>query len=223
MPDITPNQGLSLPNATDNANGPLAFDNYNDGVEPRLVQRYASIADRSVRNPTPGIGELSYVTNLDDFQRFSTPFWKSLRATDKTPRAVVTRAATQSIPNNALTVITWDTIVINDYTTPLFSLGAPTVITLTEPGFYSVSAHVSFDPNASGYRQIRIEFSGTPVTAQSLNNLGASVGIDLNIGANVYTSTSINTIRVTVFQNSGGSLNTAVSPIIPRLSVARIG
>lgn len=225
MPDITPNQGLSLPNANDNANGPLAFDAYNDGVEPRLVQRYSSITDRSVRNPSPANGEYAYIANLDEYQRYlaSTALWKSVRAVDKTPRAVVTRSVTQSIPNNSLTVITWDTIVINDYVLPLFSLGAPTVITLTEPGFYSVSAHVSFNANATGYRQIRIEFSGTAVTAQSLENLGASVGIDLNIGANVYTATNTDTIRVTVFQNSGGALGTATAPIIPRLSVARIG
>lgn len=225
MPDISPNQGLSLPAANDNANGPLAFDNYNDGVENRLVQRFTSITDRTVRNPTPNTGELSYIANLDEYQRYlaSSATWKSVRAVDKTPRAVVTRAVTQSIPNNVLTPITWDTIVINDYVLPLFSLGAPTLITLTEPGFYSVSAHVSFAANAAGYRQIRIEFSGTAVTAQSLNNLGASVGIDLNIGANVYTGTTTDTIRVTVFQNSGGALGTAASPIIPRLSVARIG
>jgi hypothetical protein len=225
MPDISPNQGLSLPDADDNANGPLAFDNYNDGVENRLVQRFTSTTDRTVRNPTPNTGELSYIANLDEYQRYlaSTGIWKSVRAVDKTPRAVVTRAVAQSIPNNTLTPITWDTIVINDYVLPLFSLGAPTLITLTEPGFYSVSAHVSFAANAAGYRQIRIEFSGVAVTAQSLENLGASVGIDLNIGANVYSGTTTDTIRVTVFQNSGGSLNTAISPIVPRLSVARIG
>lgn len=225
MPDISPNQGLSLPAANDNANGPLAFDNYNDGVENRLVQRYTSTTDRTVRNPTPNTGELAYVANLDEYQRYlaSTTTWKSVRAVDKTPRAVVTRAVAQSIPNNVLTAITWDTIVINDYVLPLFSLGSPTLITLTEPGFYSVSAHASFAANAAGYRQIRIDFSGNPVTAQSLNNLGASVGIDLNIGANVYTGTTTDTIRVTIFQNSGGSLNTATAPIIPRLSVARIG
>lgn len=223
MPDITPDQGLVLPNATDNANGPLAFDDYNDGVESRLVGRYGSINDRIVRVPVPVNGRYSYIDNLDEYQRYRGGTWKSVRAVDKTPRAVVTRAVTQSIPNNALTAITWDTVVINDYVLPLFALGAPTIITLQEPGFYSVSAHVSFAANATGYRQIRIEFSGTPVTAQSLNNLGASVGIDLNIGANVYTPTTTDTIRVTVFQNSGGALGTATSPIIPRLSVARIG
>lgn len=225
MPDITPNQGLTLPNANDNANGPLAFDDYNDGVEGRLVQRYSSTTDRTVRNPTPSSGELSYVANLDEYQRYlsSSGLWKNVRAVDKTPRAVVTRAVTQSIPNNVLTAITWDTIVLNDYVLPLFNAGAPTLITLTEPGFYSVSAHVSFAANATGYRQIRIEFSGTAVTAQSLENLGAAVGIDLNIGANVYTPTNTDTIRITVFQNSGGALGTAAAPIIPRLSVARIG
>src|SRR5687767_4890965 len=110
MPDISPNQGLSLPNANDNANGPLAFDAYNDGVEGRLVQRYSSITDRSVRNPTPGNGEYSYISNLDEYQRYlsSTGLWKAVRAVDKTPRAVVTRAVAQSIPNNVLTAITWD-------------------------------------------------------------------------------------------------------------------
>lgn len=223
MPDITPNQGLTLPSTTDNANGPLAFDDYNDGVENRLVQRYASATDRDIRNPTPNAGEYALVGT--EYQTRVGSTWKAIRATDKTPRVAVSRSTTQSIPNAALTAMSWDTVIVNDYTSPLFNLGSPTVITLTEPGFYSVTAHVAFDANTTGFRQIRIEFATNPVASQSLiANLGIGVGVDLNISANVYTVTAIEQVRVLVYQNSGAPLNTfATAGSVPRLSVARIG
>lgn len=221
MPDISPNQGLSLPAATDNANGPLAFDNYNDGVENRLVQRYSSTTDRTVRNGTPNTGELSYIANLDEYQRYlsSSGLWKAVRAVDKTPRAAVSRSTTQSIPNNTATAISFDTIIVNDYVLPLFSLGSPTIITLTEPGMYQITASATFDPNASGFRRVNIELAGTVVATNVADNLGASVAVGMSISALVYTATTTDQVRFIVTQNSGGALNIDLA----RMSAARVG
>lgn len=67
---LTTNQGLELPDGTDNANVPLSMTQYNAGVENRLVQRYLSIADRTARNPLPNEGELSYLTDLNIYETF---------------------------------------------------------------------------------------------------------------------------------------------------------
>lgn len=70
---LTTNQGLELPDGTDNANVVLAMTNYNTGVESRLVQRYLSIADRTARNPTPFEGEQSWLADLNIFEYYLTP------------------------------------------------------------------------------------------------------------------------------------------------------
>lgn len=79
---ITPNQGLILPDGTDNANVPLTFTDFvttaGSGMENRLVQRYLSIADRTARNPAPNEGELSYLADLDRYESYTGVAWVTL-------------------------------------------------------------------------------------------------------------------------------------------------
>lgn len=79
---LTTNQGLILPDGTDNANVPLTFTDFvttpGSGMENRLVQRYLSIADRTTRNPTPIEGELSYLADLNRYETYTGTAWISL-------------------------------------------------------------------------------------------------------------------------------------------------
>lgn len=79
---LTTNQGLILPDGTDNANVPLSFTDFvttaGSGMENRLVQRYLSAADRTVRNPTPNEGELSYLIDTDAFFFYNGTAWVPL-------------------------------------------------------------------------------------------------------------------------------------------------
>jgi hypothetical protein len=76
---LTTNQGLILPDGTDNANVPLTFTDFvttaGSGIENRLVQRYLSIADRTTRNPAPNEGELSYLTDLNRYDSYTGSAW----------------------------------------------------------------------------------------------------------------------------------------------------
>ena len=76
---LTTNQGLILPDGTDNANVPLTFTDFvttaGSGVENRLVQRYLSIADRTTRNPAPNEGELSYLNDLNRYETYTGATW----------------------------------------------------------------------------------------------------------------------------------------------------
>lgn len=49
MPQLTPDQGLSLPIDADAADNPVAFNNFVAGVEPRVVREYTNEADRTAR------------------------------------------------------------------------------------------------------------------------------------------------------------------------------
>lgn len=76
----TPNQGLVLPDGTDNANVPLSFSELINGsgassLENRLVQRYLSIADRTARNAAPNEGEISYLNDLNRYDGYTGTAW----------------------------------------------------------------------------------------------------------------------------------------------------
>ena len=79
---LTSNQGLILPDGTDNANVPLTFTDFvttaGSGMENRLVQRYLSIADRTTRNPAPNEGELSYLIDLNRYDTYTGSAWVPL-------------------------------------------------------------------------------------------------------------------------------------------------
>jgi hypothetical protein len=75
---LTTNQGLDIPDGSDNANVPLSFTNYNTGVESRLVERFLSIADRTARNPAPFEGELSYLADLNRYEWYTGTAWTEL-------------------------------------------------------------------------------------------------------------------------------------------------
>jgi hypothetical protein len=84
---LSTDQGLTLPEADDGDNVPQSFDDYNDGVESRLVKRYTSSADRTTRNPTPTEGELSYLTSTDTYETYTGSAWAELLASR--PRGIV--------------------------------------------------------------------------------------------------------------------------------------
>jgi hypothetical protein len=76
---LTTNQGLILPDGTDNANVPLTFTDFvttaGSGMENRLVQRYLSAADRTARNGAPNEGELSYLSDSDAYFFYNGTTW----------------------------------------------------------------------------------------------------------------------------------------------------
>lgn len=81
---LTTNQGLILPDGTDNANVPLTFTDFvttaGSGMENRLVQRYLSVADRTARNAAPNEGELSYLSDLNRYETYTGVAWVPLFA-----------------------------------------------------------------------------------------------------------------------------------------------
>lgn len=216
MPDISPNQGLSLPNATDNANGPLAFDNYNDGVEPRLIQRYLSSSDRSVRNPSPSQGEYSYLADRDEYDRYNGG-WKAVRAVDRTVRLIVSRSTSTSIASGTFlpfgNVVNFETAVLNDYVTSMWNIANPSQVLLVEAGVYWCTFSATFASNATGQRGVRVSplsgvstiIGGTLVMDATATGGGAATTINGN--AMIYTTGTSGIIEMFVAQNSGGNLN----------------
>lgn len=107
---FTTNQGLILPDGTDNANVPLTFTDFvttaGSGMENRLVQRYLSTADRTARNAVPNEGELSWLNDLNVYQYFDGANWVNLvkgYVTDAARTASVSPITTTEIITDQLT------------------------------------------------------------------------------------------------------------------------
>lgn len=164
---LTTNQGLTIPNGTDNANVPTAFTNYNTNLENRLVQRYMSLADRTARNPLPNDGELSFLADLGIYETFVAGFgWTPLIAEEEyassnasyfvTSTVFVDTGAvfcgvTTTVPPSGRIRVAW-TALLNHSTTSGLTLVAPQVNSGSTigSGGVLVAATDQFSARASG-------------------------------------------------------------------------
>lgn len=78
MTALTTNQQLVIPVNGDLNNVPTHIAAFAASFENRLVQRYLTAVDRSVRNPTPAEGELSYLTDSNTYEWHDGSSWKTL-------------------------------------------------------------------------------------------------------------------------------------------------
>lgn len=106
MTTTTSNQGLTLPVPADGNNVPSHMGLYNAGVENRLVQRYLNTADRTLRNPSPNKGELSYLSTEDRYETYNGTSWVGLYAagpwTTYTPTWGITSGVAPNIGNGTI-------------------------------------------------------------------------------------------------------------------------
>lgn len=108
MPVNTANQGIPEQQGADPANLPGAQVSWDGIMENRLAQRYASIADRTARNPAPNENEISLLADVDRAEIFNTADWVSLiqRAWYATPRIAVGADQTLTPSSTALQNVT---------------------------------------------------------------------------------------------------------------------
>lgn len=96
----SPNQGIPEQQGADPANLPTAQAAWDGVMENRLVQRYASIADRTARNPAPNEGELSHLADVDRIEVFNGVSWIS--AYKRSLYALIRKTADQFVNNTAV-------------------------------------------------------------------------------------------------------------------------
>lgn len=77
MPVNSANQGIPEQQGADPANLPSAQVSWDGVMENRLVQRYASIADRTARRPAPNENELSTLVDVDRVEVYDSANWIS--------------------------------------------------------------------------------------------------------------------------------------------------
>jgi hypothetical protein len=123
------------------------------------------------------------------------------------PMVIVRRAAVQSVANNTITAVSFDT---QDVDTDACFAPTSTNITINTTGIYLLTSSVQFGANAVGLRELGFQNNGTiintgagPLAANTPAHSGASV-ITVT-GMVSLTATDIVTLYA--YQNSGGALN----------------
>lgn len=129
----------------------------------------------------------------------------SIIAVAQPPRAKVNRSAVQSIPNNAITPITW---VNEDYDTGLWTPGSPTAFVIPaslNACYFEVGFTGQFAINATGGRHAAIMRNG--VNLATFNGPGSAAWyVGWNLVTNHYAFTG-DTFTFSVYQTSGAALN----------------
>lgn len=140
---------------------------------------------------------------------------KTVQGTAAKRGALVTKTATQSIPDNAWTPITfgtgnaieeYDTDNIHDLVTNPTRMSVPSGVTKVQ-----LQGNINVTANATGVRAIRILKNGAVISSTAIAALpSVSAGSDavLNIATPVYEVSPGDYFTIEVFQNSGGPLNT---------------
>ena len=112
----------------------------------------------------------------------------------------LTNTTNQSIPNNSLTMITWDT---EEYDTDGMHTGSDTEIVIQTAGKYHVTAQVMWADNNTNSRFISIHVNGARVASVRRTAFFSSEdGVDWSGELEVN-----DTIELQVYQDSGGSLD----------------
>ena len=109
-----------------------------------------------------------------------------------------------SVPNNALTAITWDSEIKD--TNSMFDAGSPTIVTIKTTGFYMIILQTSFAANATGQRRAAIVLSGSTVAPLEQTDASAA-GITSHNAVIAHDMTLNDTVTFQAFQDSGGARN----------------
>lgn len=175
------------------------------------IQSYPNITSPSI------VDELLLQTN-------STRAYRAVaikRILDAWPKCSLTDAGAQSIPNDTLTAIDFDT---ENYDASAMhdTVTNNSRVTIGEDGNYLIIGVVAFASNAVGYRQIGITINGgtddVRMATAPANGTLASIMIaeQINLSAGDY-------IEIFVRQTSTAALNTSQFGETPHFSVTKIG
>jgi len=149
-----------------------------------------------------------------------TSLWTAVEPPEAT-RVSLTHSALQSSADLATTVLAWDTEVSDPK--GLHDPGANTLVTIAEAGVYVASVYITWTASALGVRFVEVEknvttrISGETKTATAIGNDEVCMSTPDMVLA------SGDTLRVRVFQNSGGPLdvlNTLGSPVFTVRKIA---
>ena len=169
-----------------------------------------------------GAGTNNIVTKANVFHDTTTPYmdYGSSNSTDYwvAKGANVTQQNSGgtglSIPNNSETTVSWNRSIYNDGS--FWSSSSPTLITVPyNVGITRVqlTASINWDPNATGYRQIKIKdnngntYGGNLIPGATTADFASDYNSTLTCMIDLASMSNPTSFYVTATQDSGGALN----------------
>lgn len=140
----------------------------------------------------------------------------------KTPEARVYNSANLSIPNTAVTTLTFDSEQFDSDTIHDTSSNTSR-LTCNTPGVYQITGQIAYTSNATGIRSAYIRLNGTNYIAITTTN---AVNGDRSIiqVTTQYELIATDYVELQTLQSSGGALNAEVqNAYSPYFSMVRIG
>src|SRR5690242_3006299 len=110
-------------------------------------------------------------TNINTLCQQTTGKTPAQAASSK-PITQVDLNATQSIPDTAITLISWN-LASTSITDTIWVASAPTVLTIVTPGWYSMDLQVCWANGTMNNRVIGMMVNGTTPTANSIAEVNA--------------------------------------------------
>jgi hypothetical protein len=182
-------------------NTTLPDTDLNDYLMEQAVIRCTS----GTRPSSPNDGMTIYETDtgMHRYYRAASTDWRHVIS--NAPHVLLTKTAT-AITNNSITTVSWTSALKNEHS--MWVSGSD--ITIPYAGVYVVHAVVRWASQATvvGMRQVRINVGGSeqnyyalaPTTALNATNVVTALSHPMSMNA-------ADTITISVYQNSGGSLD----------------
>lgn len=140
------------------------------------------------------------------------------------PAARVSNSANIAVGDASTTRLTFNTDVFTSTSGMHSTTTNPSRLIATSSGIYCISGCVTWAPNSSGLRQVRIVINGSSfVSIQTVASASGAFNTDQHITAIYRFASSGSYAELEVYQNSGGSLNVLASgDHSPTFSMAKL-
>lgn len=190
----------------------------NASVRDQVVTPFATAAARTSAISSPIEGMVSHRADADAnagaVEFYDGASWLPL-ALAQPPRAIVARTTNQSINNNTVTAVSFDSEVLDP--DGLITVTA-TTITLARAGVYMLAGGATFTNNATGDRLLLLNVGGSELIGGGNSAPASATNTTRMNAAQCILANASDTITMTVLQTSGGALNLTGA----RLSVIRL-
>lgn len=208
----TPLAALPYPElATDDPNIPADMQAALLAVEKKLVLTFADATARDSAITSPVAGMVAYLTTPKWLTMHDGSAWVVIGSLDRIG-ATLARSTNLAIANTTLVDVTWptETADTDNFFTPT---GATITIPAGAGGLYSVAAHGILSGTPSGRSIARVVLGGDTVDYVFTGNDIWQI----NVAARPLAAGD--TVKVSLFQTSGGSLNLTTA----KLFIYRVG
>jgi hypothetical protein len=189
-----------MPRMTFTAGSDALASEVNTYLMDQAVQTYASASARNTAIPSPTEGQLTYLSDINQYQAsHGGSTWYPVAG--QMPLYDAGKTGTQNLGSGSENTISWNTATVNRGG---FTI-ASNILTVPHTGLYDITALIGWSGNATGYRIARLYVNGS-IVLNDYNTPATANAITQGINITGLTLTANDTIEIRGLQNSGATL-----------------